>query len=110
VKSGLLELKGDKAASAALFEKAKTLATSEADVNNLGYVFLGQQKTDEAIEVFKKNVKDHPKSWNVWDSLAEGYAAKGDKKLAIENYTKALGMAPEDQKKRIEGELEKLKK
>jgi tetratricopeptide (TPR) repeat protein len=110
VKSGLLELKGDKAASAALFEKAKTLAKSEADVNNLGYVLLGQGKTDEAIEVFRKNVKDHPKSWNVWDSLGEGYATKGDKKLAIENFTKALGMAPEDQKKRIEGELGKLKK
>jgi tetratricopeptide (TPR) repeat protein len=110
VKAGLLELKGDKAASAALFEKSKTLATSENDVNNLGYVLLQQGKLDEAIEVFRKNVKGHPKSWNVWDSLAEAYAAKGDKKLAIENYGKALEMAPEDQKKRITGEIEKLKK
>lgn len=110
VKAGLLELKGDKAAGATLMEKAKTLATSEVDVNNLGYILLGGGKSDEAIETFRKNVKDHPKSWNVWDSLAEGYATKGDKKLALENYTKALTMAPEAQKKRIQGEIEKLKK
>src|SRR5258706_10133579 len=32
VKAGLLELKGDTAAAAALMEKAKTLATTEVDV------------------------------------------------------------------------------
>lgn len=80
----------------------------EADVNNLGYQFLGGGKIDDAIEVFKKNTELYPESWNVWDSLAEGYMNKGDKQLAIDYYNKALSMAPEDQNKRIKGALAQL--
>ena len=91
--------------------KLKTEAftnAAEVDVNNLGYQLLGGGKIDDAIEVFKKNTELFPESWNVWDSLAEGYMNKGDKQLAIENFTKALGMAPENQKERIKGTLAQL--
>ncbi len=108
VKAGLLEKKGDTKAAEALRAKSLRIAT-ETEMNTYGYQLLGQKKIDEAIEAFKKNVKDHPASWNVYDSLAEAYAAKGDKKLAVENYNKALSMAPETQKKRINAELAKLK-
>ena len=55
-------------------------------------------------------MKDHPDSWNTYDSLGEALAAKGDKKGAIENYNKALAMTTDaDQKKRIDGILAKLK-
>jgi len=86
---------------------AKLLETgNENQINNLGYGFLNQlEDTDRAIEVFKKNVAAHPKAWNVHDSLAEAYAAKGDKAQAREHYRHALSMAPENQKKRIEGIL-----
>ena len=107
-KAGLLEKKGDTQAAEALRARSLKLAT-EVEMNAYGYQLLGQKKTDEAIEAFKKNVKDHPASWNVYDSLAEAYAAKGDKKLATEYYTKALGMAPESQKKRINDALAKLR-
>ena len=81
---------------------------SEVDVNTLGYQLLNGGKIDDAIEVFKKNTELFPESWNVWDSLAEGYMNKGDKQLAIEYYTKALNMAPENQKERIKGTLAQL--
>lgn len=86
---------------------AKLLATGdENQLNNLGYGFLNTLKdADRAIEVFSKNVAAHPKSWNVHDSLAEAYAAKGDKAKAREHYQHALSMAPENQKKRLEGIL-----
>ena len=86
---------------------AKLLETgNENQINNLGYGFLNQLKdTDRAIEIFTKNVAAHPKSWNAHDSLAEAYAAKGDKAKAREHYQHALSMAPENQKKRIEGIL-----
>ncbi|HEX2463193.1 MAG TPA: DUF2911 domain-containing protein [Thermoanaerobaculia bacterium] len=86
---------------------AKLLETgNETQVNNLGYGFLNQLKdTDRAIEIFTKNVAAHPKSWNAHDSLAEGYAAKGDKAKAKEHYQHALSMAPDNQKQRIEGIL-----
>jgi tetratricopeptide (TPR) repeat protein len=107
-KAGLLELKGDAQTAATLRDRSLKLAT-EADINQYGYQLLGAGKTDEAIEIFKKNVKDHPDSWNVYDSLGEAYEKKGDKKLAVENYRKAGSMVRDpDQKKRIEGVLKKL--
>ena len=107
-KAALLEKKDDAKAAVALRAESLPLAT-EVDVNLLGYQLLGEGKTAEALEFFRKNTKDHPLSWNVWDSLAEGLEKAGDAKGARENYEKALTMAPEDQKKRISGEIGKLK-
>jgi len=71
---------------------------------------MGQGKVDSALVIFRKNVKDHPKSWNTYDSLAEAYAKKGEKKLAIENYSKALAMATDPaQKQRITAALASLR-
>ena len=99
-KAALLEKKGDAKTAAALRAKAMPLAT-EVDVNYLGYQLLGEGKTAEALDFFRKNTVDHPQSWNVWDSLAEGLEKSGDVKRARKNYQKALTLAPEDQKKRI---------
>ena len=108
-KAALLEKKGDARAAAELREKALKLAT-EPELNQYGYQLLGQKKVDEAVRIFEKNTKDHPESWNAWDSLAEGQATAGDRKKAVANYEKALSMTEEeDQKKRIRGELAKLK-
>lgn len=100
-KAGILEAKGDPKAAAELRDKAMKIAT-EVEINAYGYQLLGAGKTDEAIEIFRKNVKDHPQSWNTYDSLGEAYDRKGDKKLAAENYRKAQSMTKDpDQKKRI---------
>jgi tetratricopeptide (TPR) repeat protein len=106
-KAVILNALGKKDEASKLKEEAFTDAL-EADVNTLGYQFLGGGKIDDAIEVFKKNTEMYPESWNVWDSLAEGYMNKGEKQLAIENYNKALTMAPEDQHARINGALAQL--
>jgi len=108
-KARLLEAKGDAAQAATVRERAMKLAT-EAEMNAYGYQLLGEGKVDEAITAFAKNVKDHADSWNVYDSLAEAYATKGDTSRAIELYTKARGLAPANQHARIDGELAKLKK
>ncbi len=107
-KAALLEKKGDAKTAAALRAEAMSLAT-EVEVNNLGYQLLGDNKIAEALEMFRKNAKDHPQSWNVWDSLAEGLEKSGDAKGARENYQKALATAPEDQKKRITDIIGRLK-
>jgi tetratricopeptide (TPR) repeat protein len=107
-KAGLLELKGDTKTAAELRARSMMIAT-EADINGYGYQLLGAGKTDEAIEIFRKNVKDHPQSWNTYDSLGEAYDRKGDKKLAAQNYRKALSMTQDpDQKKRINTILVRL--
>lgn len=106
-KAVILNALGKKDEASKLKEEAFSGAL-EADVNTLGYQFLGGGKIDDAIEVFKKNTEMYPESWNVWDSLAEGYMNKGEKQLAIDNYTKALGMAPENQHERIKRVLNQL--
>jgi tetratricopeptide (TPR) repeat protein len=107
-KAGILEAKGDAKAAADLRAKAMSIAT-EVEINAYGYQLLGAGKTDEAIEMFRKNVKDHPQSWNTYDSLGEAYGQKGDKKLAAENYRKAQNMTKDpEQKKRIAGILAKM--
>jgi hypothetical protein len=109
IKAALLEKKGDAKGAEALRAKALSVAT-EVEVNQAGYTLLGQNKVDEAITLFQKNVKDHPDSWNAYDSLAEAYALKGDKAQATANYRKALdGVKQGDQRARIQGELDKLK-
>jgi len=108
-KAAILEKQGDTAQAEALRADALKIA-NENDINLYGYALLGQKKTDEAIAIFRKNVKDHPDSWNTYDSLAEALAAKGDKKAAIESYNKALSMVSDPvQKKRINDALAKLK-
>jgi tetratricopeptide (TPR) repeat protein len=108
VKALLLEKKGDPKGAETLRAQAFKVA-GERDLNTYGYQLLAQRKYDEAVAIFQRNTREHPQSWNVWDSLAEGYANQGDKKAAIDNYTKALKMAPDTQKERIEKEISRLK-
>ena len=109
-KATLLEKKGDAKAASELRARALKLAT-ETDVNALGYQLLAEKKYDQAIAMFRKNVKEHPESANSYDSLGEALAVAGDKKGAIESYSKALSMVtdPAD-KKRISTILARLQK
>ncbi|MFN2443596.1 MAG: DUF2911 domain-containing protein [Thermoanaerobaculia bacterium] len=109
-KALVLAKKGDQTASDALTKEALAIAT-EADINVYGYQLLGEGKLDEAIATFEKNVRDHPDSWNTYDSLAEAYGVKGEKKKSLEFYTKAFNMTTNDvQKQRIGTIIEQLKK
>jgi hypothetical protein len=109
-KALILSKKGNETEAAKLRDEAFAIAT-EAELNNFGYQLIGQQKIDEAIAIFERNVKAHPQSWNVYDSLAEAHGIKGDKKKAIEFYTRALNLTTDaTQKTRISGVIEQLKK
>jgi hypothetical protein len=109
-KALILSKKGNETEAARLRDEAFVIAT-EAELNNHGYQLIGQQKIDEAIAIFERNVKAHPQSWNVYDSLAEAYGIKGDKKKAIELYTRTLNLTTDaTQKTRISGAIEQLKK
>ena len=109
-RAAIAEKKGDKRKAEEVRAEAMKVA-EENDLNLLGYNLMGQRKLDEAIEIFKMNVKAHPQSWNVYDSLAEAYLNKGDKGAAVENYTRALSMVKDDaNKKRISQTLDRLKK
>ncbi len=68
----------------------------ESQLNIVGYQLLQVGKTKEAIEIFKLNVEEFPDSFNVYDSLGEGYMMNGDKALAIKNYKKSLKINPKN--------------
>jgi tetratricopeptide (TPR) repeat protein len=107
-KALVLEKKGDAATATALREQAMARAT-EADINGYGYQLLQAGDVDKAIEVFRKNVADHPDSWNTYDSLGEALAVKGETAESVAQYRKALSMVKDDQnRKRIDAILTKL--
>jgi tetratricopeptide (TPR) repeat protein len=80
------------AADSAMY--AALAVANEGQLNIYGYNLLNQKKYDEAISIFILNTQKYPKSANTFDSLGEAYAMKGDKKNAIINFKKALGMNP----------------
>lgn len=85
----------------------------ENKMNQLGYELLNRGKTAEAIEVFKLNVREFPKSSNVYDSLGEAYAKAGNRELAIQNYRRSNELDPSNTNaleviKRLTGGEEKL--
>ncbi len=89
------------AAAVAQFERFRQAHPNEAPfteqrMNVEGYRRLQTGRIDDAIELFKLNVRAYPESWNVYDSLAEGYAARGDTELAIANYEKSLELNPDN--------------
>lgn len=86
-------------------EKPDNPAVAEARLNDLGYGLLRQNKVSEAIGAFSVNVALYPQSSNVYDSLGEAYAAKGDKARAIANYRKSLELDPKNK-----NAVEQLKK
>ena len=69
----------------------------EGEFNTMGYMFLHHGKTDEAITVFKLNVKEYPDSWNVYDSLGEAYLAAKKYDKAKKYYSAALDMNPKSE-------------
>ncbi len=64
----------------------------EFAVNLLGYERLQAGAAQDAVEIFKLNADAYPNSANVYDSLADGYVAAGNKELAITASEKALVM------------------
>ena len=64
-------------------------------VNYFGYVFLNTYRDlHKALLYFQLNTLHYPASANAWDSLAEAYAIRGDRRMAIESYRKSLELNP----------------
>ncbi|HLY71575.1 MAG TPA: DUF2911 domain-containing protein [Puia sp.] len=93
IKSGLLRAM-DKPADADKAMNDGIPLANEGELNAYGYQLLTDGQKEKAIEIFILNTQKNPKSANVWDSLGEAYALKGDKKNAIINFKKSLSMNP----------------
>ena len=59
-------------------------------LNVLGYAFMNQHKLDDALVVFKVNLRKYPEIANCYDSLAECYLTRGENENAIKYYKLAF--------------------
>ena len=87
------------------YAKPDEFEISEGELNILGYEYMNAKKFSEAEAVFGVNVREFPKSWNVYDSMGECYALSGDKEKAVAFYKKSVEMNPKNA-----GGIEALKK
>ncbi len=69
---------------------ASTQGLNENTLNTVGYMLIKEGKFDDALKVLAHNSASYPSDPNLFDSLAEGYAWKGDKANAIKYYKMAL--------------------
>ena len=81
-------------------------AFAEKLLNALGYRALYlDHDAGAAVRIFELNSRSFPASANVWDSLGEGLAERGEVAAAIASYEKALALDPgnDNAKRRIAG-------
>lgn len=78
-------------------EEGEAFSISEPAMNTLGYNFLHNGKTRDAMSIFTINATKFPNSSNVYDSRGEAYLALGDTANAIEDYKKSVELNPENQ-------------
>ncbi|WP_299117216.1 DUF2911 domain-containing protein [uncultured Winogradskyella sp.] len=103
IKAQILQKKGDSEGFGTTMDEALTLATP-AQVNRMGYAMINAKDYNRAIKYFNTNLAKDPKNANWHSSLADGYKAKGDKKMATKHYKKALSLNPND---RVKASVEK---
>ena len=65
-------------------------STSEGRINVLGYRLLNLDRTDAALEVFKLNIEEYPKSANTYDSYGDALLIKGDSINALKNFKRCF--------------------
>lgn len=82
----------------------------EAEINYIGYDFLGRKMYKTAASLFKLNVNNYPESFNVYDSYGDYFVAIGDKANAIIQFKKALALKENEGSRKKLTELEVGKK
>ena len=92
------------------------IAPPDRAVRSLGYNLTGSKQFTRAIEVFKYNIKNHPKSVDAFSALSYGYEMQGDTRQALEQMESALAITNEsypyinylrETKARLQAELSK---
>ncbi|OFY66631.1 MAG: hypothetical protein A2V64_02545 [Bacteroidetes bacterium RBG_13_43_22] len=83
---------------------------SDQMLHQLGHSLLRENKIDDAIKVFMKNVQEYPESFIANDALAETYLKNGENKQALKYFKTAVKLNPEYEygRKMIEELINKL--
>ena len=92
------------------------IAPPDRAVRSLGYNLTRSKQFIRAIEVFKYNLKNHPKSVDALSALSYGYEMQGDTSQALEQMESALAIADDsypyinylkETKARLQAQLDK---
>ena len=67
----------------------------EFSLNGLGYLWLRDGRTEEAVAIFQLNAETFPESANVYDSLGDGLKAAGMPQAALRAYMAAFELNPD---------------
>jgi len=79
------------------YQRGRVSAYSlEAEVNNLGYTLLQQNKDKDALEIFKLNTELYPDGFNAFDSYGECLMKMGKTKEALQAYKQSLILNPQN--------------
>jgi tetratricopeptide (TPR) repeat protein len=83
-------------------ERAKQRAPNSPDISDtLGYVYYQRNLNSEALDIFRRDVQQHPENSTFHLHLAMALLKQGDKSGAREEATRALKTAPPNQQDRI---------
>jgi predicted alpha/beta superfamily hydrolase len=73
-----------------------SILPDEQLMNGLGYNFMSQGKFELSFAALNLNIQNFPKSSNVYDSMGDYYLSQKDSLKALEFFTKALEIGPND--------------
>lgn len=71
--------------------------TSNDYLNNIGYTLLNEEKTEDALKIFKLQIEVFPDHFNSYDSLGEFYFKTKEYEKALLNYKKSLDFNPQNE-------------
>ncbi len=110
IKSRILAKQGKTAEAEAVMDEALPMGTV-LEVHGYGRQLIGQGQHDKALEIFKRNAKNHKNTWPVNYGLARAYSAKGDNKSTIKYLKMAHKNAPaQANKDRVAANIAKAEK
>jgi tetratricopeptide (TPR) repeat protein len=73
---------------------------SENEVNGFGYELMNNNKTEEALRIFKLNTELYPNGYNAFDSYGECLLKLNKKEEGLKAYRKSLELNPKNENAR----------
>lgn len=66
----------------------------ENELNTFGYELISHGRFEDAIEIFRLAIRQHPASSNLHDSLGEAYLLNADTARSVTHYRRSLELNP----------------
>ncbi|TDF35184.1 esterase [Alteromonadaceae bacterium M269] len=77
-------------------QRGEKIEAPEWVIRGLGYHYVTEQNSEEAIKLFKYDIERYPNMPDAYNGLAYGYEASGEYTKALEQVNRAIQLASED--------------